>query len=346
MIGSRRLLLDEGPGERRAVVLLDGQPERLWIERDGEPVLAAAGACFRARVQRVERGLGLAFLDLGGGEEAVLALTGPAAGVSEGQAVEVEITSPARRGKAATAAWLGAGAGAPERLSAAPGLLARLQAVAPDGRVERGEDAREAADIAEDAVVSTVHPLGAGASLSIERTRGLTACDIDVGGGGGGDSRRGAAKVNRAAVLAAARLLRLKGLGGLVVFDLAGNGQDGTQLLETARAAFAPEMPGVAFGPVSRLGVFHLALPWRGRPLAEQLCEADGRINARTVAQRVARSIEHEAASAVRVRAYCAPDVAVAVQALAPYLVGRLGHRFDIQGEPARDRESFEVKPQ
>jgi hypothetical protein len=114
---------------------------------------------------------------------------------------------------------------------------------------------------------------------------------------------------------------------------------------EAAREAFAPDMPGVAFGPVSRLGVFHLALPWRERPVAELLAGADGRPTARTVAQRLARAIEREAAGAVRVQARCAPDVAEAAQAVAPALVARLGPRFDIQADPARDREDFDVRP-
>jgi Ribonuclease G/E len=342
--GIRRLLLDEGPGERRAVVLLDGLPERLWIERDGEPAAAEAGGRFRARVRRIERGLGLAFLDLGA-EEAVLNLSGPAAALSEGQAVEIEVTAPGRQGKSATAAWIGAGEGAPALLTSASGLADRLQALAPDVRIERGDVAQEAADIAEDAVLAAVHPLGAGASLAIERTRGLTAIDIDVGGGPGGDSRRAAGKVNRLAIFAAARLLRLKGLGGLAVFDLAGAGQDGPAVLAAARDAFAPEAPGVAFGPVSRLGVFHLALPWRIRPLVERLTEADGRLSARTIAQRMARAIEREAKTAVRVRALCAPEVAAAAQAVAPALVARLGPRFDIQADPVLAREDFQVRP-
>ena len=346
MTGRRRLLLDEGPGERRAVVLLDGLPERLWIERDGEPAPPSAGARFRARAARIERGLGLAFLDLGGGEEAVLALTGPAAAMAQGQAVEVEIAAPARRGKAAVAGWIGAASGPPALLQPAPSLLDRLQAAAPDCRIERGEAAREAADLAEEAVLVDIHPLGGGASLALERTRGLTAIDVDVGGAGGGDSRRGAAKVNRHAIHAAARLLRLKGLGGLVVFDLAGRGQDGPAVIEAAREAFAPEAPGVAFGPVSRLGVFHLALPWRQRPVAELLVDPDGAPAARAVAQRMARAIEGQAASAVRVRGVCAPEVAAAAgEALTAALTGRLGPRFRIDAEPGRGREDYEVRP-
>lgn len=347
MTGVRRLLLDEGPGERRGVVLLDGQPERLLIERDGEAAFAGPGARFRARVARIDRGLGLAFLDLGGAEEAILSLSGPSAAASQGQSIDVEIAAPGRLGKAAAAMWIGPSAGPPARISPPQGLLADLQAAAPQRHIERGELAREAADIAEDAVLALVHPLGAGASLSIERTRGLTAIDIDVGGGGGGDSRRGAAKVNRLAVTAAARLLRLKGLGGLVVFDLAGRGQDGPAVIEAAREAFAPDAPGVAFGPVSRLGVFHLALPWRERPVAERLSDPGGGLNARTVAQRMARMIEREAASAVRVRAICAPDVAAAAaEAVTLSLNEMLGPRFVIDADPVRLREDFEVKAQ
>jgi Ribonuclease G/E len=334
---SRRLLLDEGPGERRAVVLLDGQPERLWIERAGELAELMAGLRAVARVRRVDRGLKLAFLDLGEGAEAVLALT-EATTATEGQAVEVEVTAPARPGKAATVRLMGPSAGEPRRLSAAQGLSERLQAVVPGQAVETGEAAREAADIAEDAALAAFHPLGGGASLSIETTRGLTAIDVDVGGAGGGDSLRAAARVNGLALAAAARLLRLKGLGGLVVFDLAGDGRDGEAVMKAARAAFAADMPGVVFGPVSKLGVFHLALPWRSAPVASRLT------GPRATAQKLARLIEREAAQSVRVRARCAPEVAAAAAIPFAALRARLGPRIDLQADPALRPDDFEVR--
>ena len=68
----RALFLDEGFGERRGVVTLDGRPERLLIERDGSGS-ARLGARFVARVTRIDRASALAFLDLGS-EEAVLNL--------------------------------------------------------------------------------------------------------------------------------------------------------------------------------------------------------------------------------------------------------------------------------
>ena len=342
----RQLLIDEAPGEARGVVLLDGRPERLFIERAGSPPVQQPGATAVARVRRIDRGLAMAFLDLGGGPDAVLALAGPAAGLSEGQALAVEILAPARGDKGAVARMTGKEAGGPRLLSAAPSLAERLQAFAPDQPITRGEDARDAADEAEDAALAVVHPLGGGASLSIEPTRALIAIDVDVGGAGAGDARRGAARVNRLALQEAARLLRLKGLGGLVVFDLAGGVQDGPAIAEAAKAAFAPDMPGVAYGPVTRFGTFQLVLPWRARPTAELLSDPDGRPSALTVALRLARAIEREARGCTRVRATCAPEVAEAARTISPALVARLGHRFDIQADPARDRADFETAPQ
>jgi Ribonuclease G/E len=334
---TRRLLLDEGPGERRAVTLLDDQPERLWIERDGEPAGLSPGSRAVARVRRVDRGLRLAFLDLGEGAQAVLPLSGPVA-VSEGQSIEVEIAAPARPGKLATVRLVGPSTGEPRRLGDAQGLAERLQALVPDQAIETGMAAREAADIAEDAALAPFHPLGAGASLSIEATRGLTAIDVDVGGAGGGDSLRAAARVNQLALEAAARLLRLKGLGGLVVFDLAGDGRDGEAVTRAARAAFAPDMPGVVYGPVSRLGVFHLALPWRSAPVAEQLA------GPRAIAQKMARLIEREAAQSVRVLARCAPAAAAAAEIPLAALVARLGPRITLHADPMLGPEDFEVR--
>jgi Ribonuclease G/E len=342
---TRRLYLDESLGEARGVVQLDGRPERLLIVRDGDLPVQQAGAAAVARVRRIERGLSTAFLDLGQGPDAVLPLSGPHSAISEGQAVAVEIVAPARRAKGAVARMLGPQFGEPRLLTPGPTLAERLQAFAPGQAIVRGEDARDAADEAEEAVLAVEHPLGGGASLAIEPTRGLIAIDVDVGGAGGGDARRGAGRVNRLALDEGARLLRLKALGGLVVFDLAGGGQDGPVLLEAAKRAFAPDMPGVVFGPVTRMGTFQLTLPWRARPAGEILGDTDGRPSALTVALRLARAVEREARGCTRVQAYCAPEVAQAMQTVERFLVARIGARFDIQGDPARGRADFETKP-
>jgi Ribonuclease G/E len=63
--GARRLYLDRSPGEARAVVTLDGRIERLFIDREGEPLRARLGETWRGRVRTVARGFRGAFVDLG-----------------------------------------------------------------------------------------------------------------------------------------------------------------------------------------------------------------------------------------------------------------------------------------
>ena len=345
MSAARRLYLDLSPGEARGVVALDGRPERLLIDRSEAIAVQAPGAVAVARVRSVDRGLSIAFLDLGEGPDAVMALGGAGPAPVQGAHVEIEITAPARRGKGPQARLIGPAEGPVRLVRPAPPLKDRLQAFAPAQAIAGGAEARTAADVAEDVVLAIDHPLGAGATLAIEPTRALVAIDVDVGAAAGGDRRRGEGRVNRDAIAMGARLLRLKGLSGLVVFDLAGRGQDGPALLAAAEAAFAPDMPGVAFGPVSRFGTFQLTIPWRTTPVAELLTDADGRLSAASVARRLARAIEAEARSSTRVLALCAPDVAQAARGLAPALVERLGHRFDIQADPALSRDTFETRP-
>ena len=60
-----------------------------------------------------------------------------------------------------------------------------------------------------------------GGDIAIEPTRALTAIDVDLSDRKGGDAKRVTRQANLAALGMAARLLRLKGLGGIVVIDLA-----------------------------------------------------------------------------------------------------------------------------
>jgi Ribonuclease G/E len=345
-MSTRRLYLDRAPGEDRGVVMLDGLPERLLIQRLGETPRPGVGEVYRARLARIDRTLGAGFLDLGQGVQALLTLSGPAKVLAEGRAVTVEITGEARRGKLAAARLIDAAApaGAPGPLEPPPSLADRLQAFAPGEAVTLGGEARDAADAAEAAVLDIEHPLPGGGCLTMEPTRALTAVDVDLGARGG-DSRRAARQANLAAIKEAARLLRLKGLGGLVVIDLVGDGHDGAALTEAARLAFAPDGPGVVLGPVTRLGTFQLAIPRRVRPMAERLCDETGTVSAATVALRLLRALEREGRSdgGARLTAWCAPAVAEAAAAYAEALIQRLGPRFALRGDPTRALTQFEV---
>ena len=343
-ISERLLYLDRAPGERRGVVLLDGRPERLFIERTGDAVVQRLGARGIARVRRIDRGLVSAFLDLGEGLEAILPLTGAAARLVEGAAVEIEIAAEARRGKGAVARLIGAAEGPPRILSPAPPLIERLAALAPGRPIEQGPRARDAADEAEDAALAIEHALAGGGSIAIEPTRALTAVDVDLGAARG-DPRQAARRTNLAALAEAARLLRLKSLGGLIVIDLIGASHDGAALTAALKAAFEPDQPGVSIGPISRFGVLQFTVPRRTRPAMEIICDADGRPSATTAALRLLRGLEREGAAdgGARLVGRCAP---AAAEAAAPYiaeLTDRIGPRFEIRTDPALRRDQFEI---
>jgi Ribonuclease G/E len=334
---SRRVAyLDRSVGERRGVVLLDGLPERLVLERDGGDPLDQPGAQAVARVRKIERAFAAAFLDLPGGGEAMLPLRAGDIPLHQGQAVAVEIRSQARRGKIATVRLLDAAEGAPRLLAGAPDLAERLTAwakAAPLG----GAEAREAADEAQAAAIAEVYPLPGGGWISIEPTRALVAIDIDLGDRAGAEVKRAARAANLAALAAGARLLRLKALGGIVVFDLVGRGHDGAAMITAARNAFAPDNPGVALGPISKFGTLELTVPRQRRPVVEDLLDDDGRPSALTTALALARALEREgrAAPGARLTGRCDPAAAAAFTALAPGLTEKLGARFSI--EPRTD---------
>ena len=343
-MGERRLYLDVSAGERRGVVVLDGRPERLLIARDSDRAQDQPGARLMGRVRRVERALATAFIDIGADPDAVLPLTGPAKSLAEGAWVEVEVTAPPWANKGAVVRLIGEGEGPPRVLRSAKSLTERLQSFAPSEPIVSGREARNAADDAEFEVLSVVHSLSSGGTLSIEPTRGLVAMDVDVGPARG-DPRRAAARANAEAIAAAARLLRLKGLAGPIAMDLAGQGHDGDALKTAAKAAFAPDQPGVVFGPLSRFGVWTLALPRRARPISERLLDADGRLSLETRALRLLRLIEREAGPGERVEARAEPTVAERAQALAPLLAAVIGGRFTIIADPTLPLETPVVRP-
>jgi Ribonuclease G/E len=342
---TRTLFLDVSVGERRGVVRLRDRPERLLIERRGDPAVQRLGARVNARLRRVDRALGMAFLDLSEGPDAAAPAAALAA-FSQGAAVEVEITAEPRGDKGAVVRVIGPGEGdAPRLLAPGPTLEERLKAFAPRAPITRGPDAREAAEEAQVDAMAVEHPLPDGGTLAIQRTRALTAIDVDLGARAGADAKRVARGANLVAIAEAARLLRLKGLGGLVVIDLAGRGHDGEALGRAAREAFAADQPDVSIGPISRFGTMELVKPWRERPVLERLCDASGRATAETAALGLARALEREGrlAGGARLTARAAPEVEAAFAAHRPELIERLGARFEVVAEPGRERLGYDI---
>ncbi|MEI9890909.1 MAG: ribonuclease E/G [Caulobacteraceae bacterium] len=323
------------------MITSSGRPERLLIEREGD-VYPRLGLRRAARVIQVDRTLGLALLDLGGGREASLRLKADRPPPVQGQALEVEIAIEPQGGKPAVARVFSEG----EATAAAPASLeARLAALAPGAAVTEGVKARQVADQAEEEALAIEHPAPGGGSLAIEPTRALVAVDIDLGSGGGRDAKRAARQANLGALAELGRLLRLKSLGGLVVIDLVGRGHDGQALTHAAQSAFAADQPGVAIGPITKFGTLELALPRRYRPVREILCGADGRLSAESLALRLVRAIERQAVAepGARLRVICAPEVAAAAAGPAAVLAGIVGARFEVVPDAALARDCWEI---
>ncbi len=332
MSGVRRLFLDEAPGERRGVVWLDGRPERLLIARDGEDGVRVG----ERRVGRLgARGPGGgAWVELGEGPPGWIARA--PAGLAQGCAFALEVQAQAHGDKGPRVSWSAPAQGPPRLLAAVPDLLVRLADFA-DAPVEAGREAREAADAAEAEALATVHRLAGGLVLTIQPTRALASVDVDTSAA----TPRAVQEANLRAIRHAARLLRLKALGGTVVIDLVGARPAAGLMRAEAARAFAADGPEVRVLPPDSLGLLAVARPHRERPLAEALLDGDGRPTARTQAQRVLRELQRELAvrPGVLFELRCSCDVAAEA---APF-VGALGSRVRLVAGLAPGRTGADI---
>jgi hypothetical protein len=117
--------------------------------------------------------------------------------------------------------------------------------------------------------------------------------------------------------------------------------------MAAARAAFAPDNPGVSIGPVGRFGTMELSIPRRGRSVREILLDAAGRPTDLTLALRLIRLAETAAAvdpGARLVAAAALPVIALA-EPLAERLRARIGARLELRAEPAWPRDRLEARP-
>lgn len=339
----RQAYLDRAPGETRGVIMLDGAPERLIIRRDDDDISMLIGARHVARVAEVEPAVGLAFMSLRDGQ-AVLPFK-PETKPRKGELLEIEIRAEGMGDKLPTVRALGPADGAPRLLAEPPGVQTLLSELSGQREIITDRRARDAADEAEADVLNEIHALPGGGDVAIERTRALIAVDVDLGGRKGADSKRVTRQANLAALPVIARLLRLKGLGGLVIIDLVGRGHDGNALLAAARLAFAPDNPGVAIGRVGRFGTMEISIPRRARPVTEVLCGPEGAPTDRTLAQRLVRRMtdEGQAQPGARVVARASPAVAAAARPLIAQLVQQRGARFSLESAAGLARDRFEV---
>jgi len=328
------VFLDETPGETRGVIARDGLYTHLILQRDSDRPSHRLGARCVGRIARVDPGLRGAFVDLGAGEPFGFLPLGQNDKPGEGAKIEVEVVAEPRERKGPVLRRLGEAAGEPRLLAPGPDVPAILAGLAPGVAPQTGAAAiRASLEAEEDVLSASVVDPSCGLDLMIQRTRALIAVDIDHAPVPGRNSRKSREAANREGLVHTARLLTLKGWGGLVVIDLIGAGLHGDIMMKGVRAAFSGE-PQAVFGPLSRFGLMQLSLPWRRTPLDERLLDAGGRPTAEARAIAVVRQLRLAMLSdpaAPRFIARCGPEEA----ALAERLVQALGPRGGLLADPA-----------
>jgi len=310
------LIISALPGEVRAAVLKDDRLADLLVLREGpgEAASVQAGDRFLAKVQRFDKGLDGAFVDLGLDRSGLLPRKEMPAGIpTEGTAIAVRVVRAPAGDKGArvsaksvdigTAIDIG-GLTAPARLppgtrpleallaAAKPrrvtvddaGLLQRLKSAGPDCEFTLHSAAAPLFETAglEEEIEALLLPrveLAGGGFLLIEPVETLTAIDVNAGRseGRGGPAAQARA-VNLAAVPEIARQLRLRALSGLIVIDfLAMKAPEDRKAIAAAlkqAVADDPE-PCQVFG-LSPSGLLEMTRR-RGRaPLHDLLCRPCG----------------------------------------------------------------------
>ena len=335
------VFLDETPGETRGIIARDGRFEHLLIQRDDELPARRLGARLVGRVAQLEPTLKGAFVDLGG-DVGFLRLAQHQTLV-EGASCEVEVVAEPRGGKAQQLRIVGPASGEPRLVSPGPDVRALLAALAPGATPVEGAAALQAAlDAEQEALEPGVVLDNLGLDVLVERTRALIAVDFDLLPAAPGRGRQMRDRANRAGLMQAARLIRLKSWGGLVAVDLVGAGHDGEAMLAAAKAAFGGD-PETAYGPINRFGVLQLSLPWRRTPIEETLLDLRGRPTLKAQAMEMVRRMRLALLTdtgAARMTAVCSPAEAEEAQ----QWVSALGPRASLSPQAGRAPGHFEIR--
>ncbi|HEX3501033.1 MAG TPA: ribonuclease E/G [Stellaceae bacterium] len=225
---------------------------------------------------------------------------------------------------------------------------------------EGADDIFESYGVADDlaAALSARVALPGGGALIIETMAAMTAIDVDGGDAvtGRGDSRAALLGVNLAAAEASARQIRLRNLAGAIIIDFVSMERRGDRervgaALERALAddPAAPQILGW-----TRLGHVELTRRRRHKPLAEIVFErASERTpvkSALTTALEALREAARQAAHfpgrapTLIVHPAVAAALAGAAAAGTRQLEAALARRVTIVSDPARGRETFDIR--
>lgn len=380
---SSELLINAGAGETRIALVEDGVLQA-YRAAPAFDTGARAGDIYLGRVTRVMPAMQAAFVDIGekkgnAPRDGFLSLRDAPGPLHEGAAIAVRVTRAAMGEK---------GAKLTARITLSPDGEVRRKMAKPPARLETGPDPVEQAlrawkagrvltddprlakrlkiELAKDelfiddlgdqiALLSRSRvPLPCGGWITIEKTEGLSAIDVNSGGFAASGGREETARiVNLEAAHAMGRQIRLRGIGGLIVADFIQMEQGAEAVVAALRADLARDAARSEISPMNAFGLVAIArqrlhAPHGGmEPCA--VCGGSGeRPGAQAVALEILRAVERGARAApgreITVRA--APEVADWLVAHAAEIRAGLDRRgvgrVQYLSEP-RNREDFDV---
>ncbi|MEL7545348.1 MAG: ribonuclease E/G [Pseudomonadota bacterium] len=298
MEGLAQILIDDGPGERRAIAVdAAGIAWQSFIDRSGFNTATAYGARVIGRVRAIAQEQGGAFLELETGEDAFLRVKGKAA-FAEGADLVLRVEAEARHGKVARVQTTDHDA--PE-MTPFDAWCDQL----PNGASLPISHDPDAVDAAFESISSQHVILPRGGRIWIEQTRALTAIDIDTAGRvQRGRANARAHAINREAVVTGIQSLLLRRLGGLVAIDCIGpvSRESATQLRSELTAAINQHttLTARSEGPSQKMGVLIASLRWRFKPLDEILNDETGAPRPETELLSVLRHAVRDARASTR----------------------------------------------
>lgn len=324
------LLIEAGVGCTRVALVRGGRLEAYHAETVIGGDAGQPGAIFLGRVTKVVPAMEAAFVDLGLARDGFLPLRDAAEAVTEGMALIVRVarTAFAAKGPRLTARVkpapdLVVEGKVPQLLRPGPGMVAQVLKDLPRDVPVFIDDARMMAALVaafphlditlvredlfarhdlEEQVAALAGPrvgLPSGGWITLQATEGMTAIDVNSGGFAAAGGRAETARsVNLEAAHEAARQIRLRGIGGLIVIDF----------IESADGALVAALEQ-GLGDDSRVsllrdfGVVAIARRHGSAPVMEQqvcrCCGGRGRVaTAEAKAQEILTRVERAARAA------------------------------------------------
>ncbi len=291
--------IEEAIGETRAAIYRGKNLQEVYLWRDSQAHLPRVGDIFVGKISKIEKQIMSAFIDLGEGNSGLLrfAMANSAPRLTEGQMLELKIKKSAEKHKSALVEFISvSNAKFPKKIKS---VTMKDFIKTRFGEVKFiNEKPSGISDLCEPIV-----PLAAGGSICIEHTQAGTMIDVDS---------QSAPKFKTAmeAVKMAAKQIRLRGIGGLILLDLPNlrSAKQRADVWQTFVDGFNLDKSIVKIAPMSRFGTIEMTRSKTGLPLAEICLDKCGQPTAETIALWGLRRLVGEAEKSGTNMVLCLPQ--------------------------------------